>query len=122
MITLDNLYTFIRLVNKMYAVQQQFFKGNNAVFKQAKAIESKVDAFIAKYDNTAPQLVYWQNAFVQTVADCRAAQQKYFKERLNLNKLRARDCEKHLSNQLIWLYANVDGLLVKEYHQANLLN
>lgn len=122
MMTKENLYTFIRLVNKMYAVQQQFYKGNKAVFKQAKALEAKVDGFIEAYDKQAPKLEYWQDAFIQTVTDCRAAQQKYFKERLNLNKLRARDFEKHLCTQLIWLYANVDGLLVKEYHQANLLN
>jgi hypothetical protein len=120
--TKDNLIAFIRLVARMYEVQQEFFKGKQSVIKQARTLEHKVDIEIKSYDFNSKDVIFtWQHRFIKVVQECREVQCKYFKERTNLNLLRSKHNEGRLRESLEWLTKNFPESNIEILTQAELL-
>ena len=63
--TPQDLVSFVKLVGKMYQLQQRFFSGDATAFIQAKVLECKVDKVIANYNRKLPKygstglLLWW---------------------------------------------------------------
>lgn len=104
--TPQDLVSFVKLVGKMYKLQQRFFNGDVTAFIQAKVFERKVDQVIANYNFQSQIAQVWEHRFIALVNETRTAQKKYFKSPNNLDKLRAREIEQRLGKALEWMKTN----------------
>ena len=119
--THENLIAFIRLVATMHNLQQEYFGGKKSVLRQVKVLEKKVDGVISAYKYDVVPNFVWQHRFVKVVDECRASQQKYFSERINLNLMRAKHNEGRLKQSLEWLEVNCPETKIETLKQGELL-